>query len=104
MNATATRTYSLRQAADLTGFSLGKFRYNRELLTNNGVTITDEGWRIPHTTLETLGWLGVKPSREPLPAMSALETAEARIRELEAENTALRAQVDKPRGLFGRRK
>ena len=97
---TATRTYSLRQAADLTGFSQGKFRYQKALLIAHGATITAEGWRIPHTTLEELGWLGVKTPKALPAAPSPLEVAEARIRELEAEVAQLR---EAKRPLFGRR-
>lgn len=104
MTTTITRTYSLRQAADITGFSMGKFRYNRELLTAHGVEIDADGWRIPHTTLEELGWLGVKPARVSAPAVSRVEIAEARVRELEAQVAELTEQLNAPRGLFGRRK
>lgn len=100
MTTITDRTYSLRQAADLTGFSTGKFRYQKDTLLAHGATITDEGWRIPHSTLEQLGWLGVKAPKALPSAPSALEVAEARIRELEAELLALREQK---RPIFGRR-
>ena len=98
--STVTRTYSLRQAADLTGFSQGKFRYQKDLLLAHGATITADGWRIPHSTLEQIGWLGVKAPKALPAAPSPLEVAEARIRELEGELEQLREQK---RPLFGRR-
>lgn len=100
MTTITDRTYSLRQAADLTGFSVGKFRYQKDVLLSHGATITDDGWRIPHSTLEELGWLGVKTPRALPAAPSALEIAEARIRELEMEVATLREQK---RPLFSRR-
>lgn len=96
------RVYSLRQAADLTGFSQGKFRYNKDKLVAAGATVSDEGWRIPHTTLQVLGWVDPSPSNVPAP--SALEIAEARVRELEVEVAALREELSQPTGLFRRRR
>lgn len=104
MTTTATRIYSLRQAADLTGFSQGKFRYNRELLVSHGVQIDADGWRIPHAVLEELGWLGVKPPRAEVAAPSRAEMAEARVAELEAEVARLTEQLGSRRGLFGRKR
>lgn len=105
MTTLTDRVYSLRQAADLTGFSEGKFRYNKALLVEHGVVVDDEGWRVPHSVLVELGWLGVKQPRRVPAAPSALEVAEARVRELEVEVERLRGQVErKGRGLFGRKR
>lgn len=97
-------TYSLRQAADLTGYSLGKFRYNKEKLLAAGATIQQDGWRIPHSTLELLGWLDNKPARTAEITLTPLQEAEQRVRELEQENADLRSQLAARgrRGLFRR--
>jgi len=103
---TTERIYSLQQAVILTGFSAGKFRYNREKLTKAGVHISDDGWRIPHSTLAKLGWLGVKAPRGVIAPPSRLELAELRVKELEAENSKLKAELNerpaRRRGLFSR--
>jgi hypothetical protein len=100
----ATRIYSLNQAANLTGFSLGKFRYNKEALIEAGATVSEQGYRIPHSTLETLGWLGVKAPKSVVAPPSALELAELRIAELEAEVAELREELTHKSSFFGRRK
>lgn len=105
MDTPQDRIYSLSQAVVATGFSAGKFRYNKEKLTKAGVVISDEGWRIPHSSLAKLGWLGVKAPRGVIAPPSPLERAELRVKELEAENANLRKQLaEKPkkRGLFSR--
>ncbi|WP_348788464.1 hypothetical protein [Leifsonia sp. NPDC080035] len=94
------RVYSLAQAATVTGFSLGKFRYNKAALIEAGAKVDAEGWRIPHSTLRQLGWIGVKPPKGAVPEPSALERAELRIAELEAELASLREQQSK-RSVFG---
>lgn len=95
-------TYSLQQAADLTGFSLGKFRYNKDKLMAAGVVVTDEGWRIPHSVLTDLGWIGKKAPKKVV-TLTPLQKAEARIAELEAEVARLR-DGNSRRGIFGGRK
>lgn len=106
MNTNTERIYSLQQAVTVTGFSAGKFRYNKPALLKAGVTITSAGWRIPHSTLLKMGWLGVKPPKGDTPEMSALEAAELRVKQLEAEVERLTAELanrpTKRRGLFGR--
>ncbi len=105
------RIYTLTQAATLTGFSEGKFRYpkNKTALLNAGATITDSGaWRIPHTTLQQLGWIGVKPPKGEVAPPTSLEQAEMKVAELEAEVrrlTSLLQQSTTPtrkKRLFGR--
>lgn len=106
MNANENRIYSLAQAAVLTGFSAGKFRYNKPTLIAAGVTVSDSGWRIPHTALARIGWLDVKPPRGVVAPPSPREVAELRVQELEAEVARLLAELgDRPakkRRLFAR--
>jgi hypothetical protein len=97
------RVYSLQQAANLTGFSLGKFRYNRKQLIATGAVVSSDGWRIPHSTLKEMGWLGVKTPKAPVAEPSALELAELRVRELEAELAELKEQSAK-KTFFGLRR
>lgn len=104
MTKTVARIYSLNQASNLTGFSLGKFRYNKEALVNAGATITKDGYRIPHETLVKMGWLGVKAPKAVVAPPSTLELAELRIAELEAEVVELRSQLLHKPSFFGRRK
>lgn len=104
MTNSIVRTYSLRQASDLTGFSQGKFRYNKELLVQNGAIVSEEGWRIPHSTLIGVGWIGVKEPRATIAAPSRLEIAEAKVIDLEAEVARLREELDRRPSFFGRRR
>jgi hypothetical protein len=104
MSNTINRIYSLRQAADLTGFSQGKFRYNKDLLIENGATVSADGWRIPHTTLVGVGWIGVKEQKAAVAAPSRLELAEARVLELEAEVARLTEELNHRPSLFRRRR
>jgi hypothetical protein len=93
--------YSLQQASDLTGCSLGRFRYNREKLLGLGVQISPDGWRVPHSALVSLGWLGKEqPAKVRL---TALQRAELRIAELEEENTRLLTELSSRRKSFFRR-
>lgn len=105
MTATATdRILTLGEAVKITGFSAGKFRYQKDKLLSAGVTITDDGWSIPLSVLHNLGWVGVKKPKGEV-VDTPLSLAQARITELEAENATLRSELDKRgRGLFGRRK
>ena len=98
------RIYSLQQAANLTGFRLGKFRYSKDKLVAAGATVSDEGWRIPHTTLKAMGWLGIKAPKAAIAEPTALELAEIRVAQLEAENAELKEQLNKRPSFFGRRK
>lgn len=95
------RVLTLGEAVRLTGFSAGKFRYNKTKLAEAGVTITADGWAIPMSALKDLGWLGVKPSKGEVQD-TPLSQARARIAELEAEVAELR-KANRPR-LFGRKK
>jgi len=104
MSNSTGRIYSLRQASDLTGFSQGKFRYNKELLIENGAVVSDDGWRIPHITLVGVGWIGVKEPRAEIAAPSRLELAEARVAELELEVARLNDELDRRPSFFGRRR
>lgn len=104
MLETVNRIYSLKQASDVTGFSLGKFRYHKDALMNAGATITTEGYRIPHQTLQQLGWLGVKAPKTVVAPPSLLEQAELHIKELETEVLFLRKQGSRKHSLFGRKK
>lgn len=98
-------TLSLAAAAKLCGSSEGRFRYNRESLVAAGVTITDEGWRIPVDVLLTFGWVKteVVAALEPTP----LQKAEQEIVSLRAEVASLQAELaeqSRGRGFFGRRR
>ena len=104
MSNSTGRIYSLRQASDLTGFSQGKFRYNKDLLIENGVVVSADGWRIPHSTLVGVGWIGVKKPRATIAAPSRLEIAEAKVIDLEAEVARLREELDRRPSFFGRRR
>ena len=104
MSASTSRIYSLQQAANLTGFSLGKFRYNKQRLIEAGATISESGYRIPHAALQELGWLGVKAPKGPIAEPTALERAELRIAELEAELAEARTALARKPSIFGRRK
>lgn len=99
------KTYSLEEATTITGFSKTKFRYNRELLTNNGATITPTGWTIPHSTLEQLGWVGKKPMkvRALRPTIKEHEKALGEITRLRARVEELESSVRARKGLFSRR-
>lgn len=96
------RTLTLGEAVRVTGFSAGKFRYNKELLVEAGVQVSNDGWSIPMTVLHNLGWVGVKPPKGSVKE-TPLSIAQARIIELEAEVAKLRSQVSRPR-LFGRKR
>lgn len=99
-----TRILTLGEAVKITGFSAGKFRYQKDKLVEAGVTVTEDGWNIPLYVLENLGWLGVKKPKGEVKE-TPLSIAQARITELEAENARLKAELEKKnRGLFGRRK
>lgn len=104
MPTTTTRILTLGEAVKLTGFSAGKFRYNKDTLVAEGVTVTPEGWSIPVDVLTRLGWVGVKTPKGEL-VDTPLSVANQRVAELEAEVSRLRAELDKKsRGFFGRRK
>jgi hypothetical protein len=95
-------TYSLSHAAEVTGCSLGRFRYNREALITLGTVIDEAGWSIPETALVELGWLN--PSKPVAPKKTKLEKAEEELKTMRAENAALKAQLEEAtarRGLFG---
>lgn len=100
------RIYSLSQAVLLTGFSAGKFRYNKEKLVKAGCRVSEHGWRIPHSALAKLGWLGVKQPKGELSPPSPLELAELRVQQLEREVATLKKELAerpaKKRGLFSR--
>lgn len=104
----ANRIYTLQQASNLTGFSMGKFRYpkNKEALLKAGATITKGQWRIPHHTLEQMGWIGVKPSKNVVAPPTALEEAELKVQKLEAEVARLTRMLEQKqpirKRLFGR--
>ena len=101
---TMDRVLTLGEAVKITGFSAGKFRYQKDKLVEAGVTISADGWSIPLSVLHELGWVGVKKPKGEVKE-TPLSIAHARIAELEAENASLRAELDrKGRGLFGRRK
>jgi len=106
MNTTA-KTYSLREAAHVTGLSLTKFRYNSEKLIANGAIVSSDGWSIPEATLVTLGWLDTKKAKTVTPRMSVaqqrkalkdIEKLKARVAELEEELTIASTK----KGLFSR--
>ena len=101
MNPT-DRLLTLGEAVKLTGFSAGKFRYNKAKLEAAGVVITSDGWSIPVSVLNKLGWVGVKTPKGEV-VETPLSIAQARIAELEAELAELRSH-DKPRTSFFRRK
>ena len=100
------RIFTLGEAVKLTGFSAGKFRYNKELLVEAGASISSEGWSIPLESLRSLGWVGVKPPKAPV-RDTALSRARERVTELEAEVATLRSELDRSRPiavrLFGRK-
>jgi hypothetical protein len=98
----ADRVLTLGEAVKVTGFSAGKFRYNKETLVAAGAMVTPTGWSIPLSALSSLGWLGVKPPKGVV-TETPLSRALARVAELEAENASLRAAASRPR-LFGRKK
>ena len=102
---TINRVLSLGEAVRLTGFSAGKFRYNKALLEESGVVVSAAGWEIPYKVLESLGWLGVKEPKTDV-APTALALARSRVAELEAEVARLNkelASAQRPR-LFGRKR
>lgn len=99
---TADRMLTLGEAVKLTGFSAGKFRYNKEKLVQHGVVVNPDGWSIPLASLRELGWVGVKPPKGEVKE-TPLAKAQARIAELEAELAELRKHSNRPR-LFGRKK
>lgn len=95
------RTYSLSQAAEVTGNSMGRFRYNKAKLIELGAVVTDNGWSIPETALVQLGWLN--PNRPAKRKPTKLEKAQEELKALRAENASLRTQLETAgrRGLFG---
>lgn len=95
------RIYNLQQATTITGFSMGKFRYpkNKEALLKAGATITKGQWRIPHTTLEQMGWIGVKPSKGVVAPPTDLEVAELKVQQLEAEVKKLTRMLEQKQPL-----
>jgi len=100
-----TKMYSLQNASEVTGCSLGRFRYNKDKLVALGTIVDDNGWSIPETALVELGWLN--PSKPAAPKKTKLELAQEEVKTLRAENAALRVQLDEAtsrRGLFGKRK
>lgn len=104
MTITTDRVLTLGEAVKLTGFSAGKFRYNRDTLVSEGVTVTPEGWSIPLSVLNRIGWVGVKAPKGEV-VDTPLSVAQARVVELETEVAHLRAELEKKhRGIFGRRK
>lgn len=104
MNAsTSDLVVSLRQASELTGCSLGRFRYNRERLAELGCVVSEAGWLIPISALIEMGWLSPSDAPASPPAMT-LQSALARIEELEGEVQRLSAEQSSVGGFFRRRK
>lgn len=98
----ADRVLTLGEAVKITGFSAGKFRYQRDNLVRAGVVITDAGWAIPYRTLLELGWVGKKPAKGEV-VDTPLSLAQTRIAELEEEVAYLRVELNKhshsPKGI-----
>lgn len=99
------KSYSLQSAAEVTGSSLGRFRYNREALITLGTQIDGSGWHIPEAALLELGWLN--PSKPAAPKKTKLELLQEELKTVRAENAELRKQLTEAttrRGIFGKRK
>lgn len=105
------KTYSLREAAEATGYSEGRFRYNKTKLVELGTVIEARSWTIPESALTALGWLD--PTKPKTRKLSKLEMALTEVKALKAENAALRAELaalveassaPAKRGFFSRKK
>lgn len=96
------RVLTLGEAVKITGFSAGKFRYQKTQLLSAGVRITPDGWQIPIKALTALGWVGVKPPKGEL-TDTPLSVALAKVAKLEAENAELRVALTRRPSLFKRR-
>ncbi|MBC9954069.1 hypothetical protein ICM05_05335 [Leucobacter sp. cx-42] len=104
---TENLSLSLAQAATATGFSEGRFRYNRTRLEQLGVEITSSGWSIPVVVLIQLGWLSAE--KVSTLELSPLQKAEQAVEALKLEVEKLKAQLQEERtqkrgGLFARRR
>jgi len=88
-------TYSLKQAAEVAAVSVSTVRRRKEALIQAGSTVSDRGWTIPATALESVFGVAADTPPETLQDTPADTPSDSPlVAQLQSEVEFLRAQVE----------